>query len=140
MTRPESSSTTPLAPEETLLVSNVEFYTPDDECAAVTLCSTSAEIIAFCWPCELHAGEIIKNLIYALDGSVRAAYLSDWPEDEKIKRARQRLEKFGPYAYRGCGQVLDRDAGLIEVFGFHIEIGEIPCEGPVEFECSRLSV
>jgi len=36
--------------------------------------------------------------------------------------------------------ILDRNAGLIEVLGFHIEIGEIPCEGPVEFECLRLDI
>jgi hypothetical protein len=125
---------------DTLLVSSVEPYAPGDESASVTLRSNSAEIVAFCWPCALHVGDRIENHLSALDGVARAAYLSDWPEDERIERSKQRLEKVGPYAYQGCGRVIDRDAGLIEVLGFHIEIGEIPCEGSVEFECLRLSV
>lgn len=124
----------------TLLVSSVAPYAPGDESAAVTLRSDSAEIVAFCWPCDLHVGDQIDNHLSALDGVVRAAYLSDWPEDEKIEKSKQKLEKVGPYAYQGTGRVLDRDAGLIEVLGFRIEIGEIPCEGPVEFKFLRLDV
>jgi len=89
---------------DTLLVSRAEPYTPGDESAAVTLRSQSAEIVAFCWPCEVHVGQRIENHLSALDGVARAAYLSDWPEDEMIEKSKQRLEKVGSYAYRGCGQ------------------------------------
>jgi len=129
-----------LAPMDTLLVSRVEPYALGDESASVTLRSASAEVIAFCWPCDLHVGDHIENRLSALDGIARAAYLSDWPEDEIAGRSKERLERVGPYAYQGCGRVLDRGAGVIEVLGFCIEVGEIPCEGAVEFECLRLDI
>lgn len=125
---------------DTLIVERVEPYAPGDESASVTLRSSHAEIVAFCWPCECRVGDCIENHLFALDGVARAACLSDWPEDEKIERSKERLEKVGPYAYQGCGRVLDRDAGLIEVLGFHIELGEVPCDGVVEFEFLRLDI
>ncbi len=124
----------------TLVVDRVEPYAPGDESASVTLRSACGEIVAFCYPCELQAGDYIKNHLYALDAVARAAYLSDWPEDEKEARSKERLEKVGPYAYEGCGHVLDRASGLIEVLGFHIELGEVPCEGAVEFGCVRVDI
>lgn len=124
----------------TLLVERVEPYSPGDESASVTLRSTGGEVVAFCYPCNLKAGERIKNHLSALDAVVRAAYLSDWPESEKQERSKERLARVGPYAYQGCGVVLDPVRGLVEVLGFQIELGETPCEGHVEFEIMRIDV
>lgn len=124
----------------TLLVERVEPYAPGDESASVTLRSVYAEIVVFCWSCALQAGDHVANRLSAVGADARAAYLSDWPENEKKERSQQRLEKIGPYAYRGCGRVLDRDSGLIEVLGFQIELDDVPCEGAVEFECMRVDI
>ena len=75
-----------------------------------------------------------------LDAEAQAASLSDWPEELQEERAQERLEKIGPYAYRGCGRVVDRQSGLIEVLGFHIDLGKVPCDGAVEFECVRMDL
>ena len=124
----------------TLLVERVEPYAPGDESASVTLRSAYAEMVVFCWPCALQPGDRVANRLSALDADARAAYLPDWPESEKEERSQQRLEKIGPYAYRGCGHVLDRASGLIEVLGFQIELDDVPCEGSVEFECMRIDI
>jgi hypothetical protein len=126
--------------EDTLLVARVEPYSPGDECACVTLRSAQAEIVAFCHPCELQAGDRVENHLHTMDAEVRAAYLSDWPEEEKQERSKPRLERVGPYAYRGCGTVVDRMSGVVEVLGFRIDLGDAPCDGPVEFEITRLDV
>ena len=124
----------------TLLVERVEPYSPGDECASVTLKSERGEIVVFCHPCEVKAGDRVVNHLSALDAEAQAASLSDWPEDMQEERAQHRLEKVGPYAYRGCGRVLDQRSGLIEVLGFHIELGNVPCDGAVEFECMRIDL
>lgn len=123
-----------------IIVERVEPYSPGDECTSVTLRSPFGEIVAFCHPCTLKNGELIENHLSALDGDARAAYLPDWPEELKKEKSKERLEKTGPYSYRGCGRVLDRASGLIEVLGFRIELGEITCEGIVEFECMRVDI
>jgi len=123
-----------------IVVENVETYSPGDESASVTLRSPFGEIVAFCHTCTLKNGDTIENHLLALDGDARAAYFSDWPEELKREKSRERLEKIGPYSYRGCGRVIDRMSGLVEVLGFRIELGEIPCEGIVEFECMRVDI
>jgi hypothetical protein len=124
----------------TLLVERVDPYAPGDECASVTLKSANAEIVVFCHLCELKVGDRVANHLSALDAEAQAASLSDWPDDMQEEQAQERLEKVGPYAYRGCGRVLDQESGLIEVLGFHIELGAVPCDGAVEFECMRIDL
>ena len=124
----------------TLLVERVEPYAPGDESASVTLRSTCGEVVVFCYPCSLAAGDRVQNHLSALDAQVQAAYLSDWPESEKHERSKERLLRVGAYAYKGCGVVLDRTRGLVEVLGFKIDLGEVPCEGHVEFEIARLDL
>lgn len=124
----------------TVVVSRVEPYSPDDECASVTLRSSLGEITAFCWGRELKEGDTIENRLSALDAEARAVYLQDWPEEEKEEKSNERLEQIGPYAYRGVGRVIDQDSGLIEVLGFKIELGDVTCDGLVEFECTRVDV
>jgi len=124
----------------TLVVERTEPYAPDDESASVTLRSACGEIVAFCYPCDLKVGDHIENHLSALDAKVQAAYLTDWTEEEKQERSKERLEKVGPYAYRGCGRVLDQASGLIEVLGFHIELGAVPYSGAVEFEFIRVDI
>lgn len=124
----------------TLVVSRVEPYSPGDECATVILRSSLGEIAAFCWGRELTEGDTVENCLSALDAEARAAYLQDWPEEEKEEKSQERLEKVGPYAYRGVGRVIDPNSGLIEVLGFKIELGDVPCDGVVEFECARVDV
>ncbi|HZF98035.1 MAG TPA: hypothetical protein VEY92_07295 [Pseudoxanthomonas sp.] len=108
------------------------------DCAEVTLTSANAELIAFCFPGEVSEGDRVPNLLYAFDSSVQAAYLMDWPEDKKLLAGAERLERIGPSGYRGCGRVVDEQAGLVEVFGFVIQFEEVPWDGPVEFECMRI--
>lgn len=124
----------------TLLVERVEPYAPGDESASVTLRSAGGEVVAFCYPCSLAAGDRVENYLSVLDAKVQAAYLSDWPESEKQERSKEWLLKVGPYAYKGCGAVLDQVHGLVEVLGFKIDLGSVPCEGHVEFEIARLDL
>ena len=117
---------------DSLTITRVEPFSPGDESAEVTLRSTRGEITVFCYPCALKVGDVVHNLLRGMPTEAQAAYLNDWPEDEKELRARERLERTGPFAYRGCGHVVDQSAGVIEVLGFRIELGDVPCEGPIE--------
>ncbi|MCB4364330.1 hypothetical protein KIH07_11335 [Hydrogenophaga taeniospiralis] len=124
----------------TVLVKAVKPYAPGDESATVTLSSACGEIVVFCYPCHLKAGDQVENQLSALDATVQAAYLSDWPEHVKEEKSRPRLERVGQYSYRGRGRVIDQAEGVVEVFGFHIHLGEVPCDGNVDFECTRIDI
>jgi hypothetical protein len=123
---------------KSLLVIDVKPYSPGDECAEVTLRSERGEVVAFHFPCSLVAGDLVPNRLSILEGEVRAAFLSDWTDESKASASTERLERIGNYAYRGCGRVLNQETGLVEVLGFVIDFGEVPCDGPVEFEIARL--
>jgi hypothetical protein len=110
---------------------------PDDEDASVTLRSEKAEVVAFCWPCDLKVGDIVENRLSMLDGEVLATYLSDWPDDEKEALSTEWIERTGHYEYRGRGRVIDQAAGLVEVKGFVIEM-DVLCDGYVDFTIARL--
>lgn len=112
---------------------------PDDEAPSVTLRSEHGELVAFCYQCGLKVGDVIANRLSVLDADVRAAYLSDWPDDEKEVQSSEHLERIGHYAYRGRGRVIDAEEGLVEVQGFVIEMGAMN-EGHVDFEITRLDI
>jgi hypothetical protein len=125
---------------ETLSVISVEPYSPGDECASVTLSSGKGEVVAFCWPCSLSAGNVIENRLSILEGQARAAYFSDWPADEIEALSTEWIERTGNYSYKGRGRVLDASNGLVEVNGFVIELGDVLGEGHVDFDITRLDV
>lgn len=127
---------------DTLLVVSVEPFSLGDESASVTLRSEHCDVVVFCYPCELKEGDYVPNHLSALDASAQAAYLSDWPDWQKEELGKERLEKIDayPYSYRGCGRVIDYENGLIEVLGFRIDLGEVPYDGAVEFDCMRLDL
>ena len=125
---------------DTLLVSQVTPFSPDSESAAVRLRSEHGEIVVFSYPCEVAVGDIVPNLLSCILKEAQAAYLTDWPDAEQQVRSAERLEKIGPFAYRGCGRVVDQQEGIIEVLGFRIEFGDVPCDGPIEFECERIDL
>jgi hypothetical protein len=124
----------------TILVTSVQRYTLDDDCADVTLNSGKAEVVAFCFLCDLQVGDVVSNPLSAMDGEVRAAFLSDWPDDIKRELSSERLERINNCSYRGIGRVLDQAEGLVEVLGFIIDFGDVPCGGAVEFDIERLDV
>lgn len=123
-----------------LLVTGVRPFSLGDESAEVTLSSGEAEVVAFCYPCSLSIGDRVPNLLSVLDGQTKAPFFEDWSEDEKARLSQERLEKIGMWDYTGCGRCLDRTRGLIVVKGFVIDVGELPLDGPVEFEIQRLSL
>ena len=123
-----------------LVIEKVEPYSLGDESASVVLRSERGVIEVFCHLCNLKVGDKVENRLSVLDVDVRAAYLTDWSEDEKAERSVERLEKVGPYAYTGCGRTLDQQSGLIEVMGFCIDVGYVPFDGPVEFAFSRVDI
>lgn len=125
---------------KSITVIAVEPYSPGDESASVTLSSGKGEVSAFCWPCSLSVGDVIENRLSTLDGYAHAAYLSDWPDDEKEALSAEWIERTGNYSYRGRGRVLDISEGLVEVNGFVIELGDVLGEGHVDFEIARLDV
>lgn len=125
---------------DTLLVVKVERYSPGDDCAEVTLQSGSGEVVAFCFPCDWKVGDRIPNHLNTLGGMARAAYLNDWPEEEKEALSIEQIERLGNYQYRGRGRVIDQESGLIEVCGFVIELDEVPFDEIVEFEIDRLDL
>lgn len=112
---------------------------PDGEAASVTLRSEQGELVVFCHPCSLTPGDTVENNLSVLDADVQAAYLTDWPENEKKELSTQWIERTGPYAYRGRGRVLDHKGRLVEVQGFLIDMGAL-CDGHVDFEISRLDL
>lgn len=121
-----------------LTVKNVEFY--GDETASVTLENENSSVEVFCHLCKYSEGDKVNNLLRVLDADVRAAHLSDWPADMIEEASRERIKKTGPYSYEGIGKVIDEHKGIIEVQGFRIEVGELPCQGSVEFEIDRLDL
>jgi hypothetical protein len=123
-----------------LLVTEVRHVSPGDESAEVTLSSGEAEIVAFCHPCSLSVGDRVPNRLFVLDGDAKAPFFEDWPEEEKARLSQERLERIGTWDYVGCGRCLDEERGLIAVRGFIIEMGEVPWDGPIEFEVKRLSL
>lgn len=122
---------------DTLVIRAIERF---GESAEVTLDSGKGEIVAFSHPCDLSVGQVVPNLLHGMTEHVAAAYLSDWPESLKSERSIERLDRVDGFAYRGCGQVADQAAGLVEVLGFVLELGDLPCTEFVEFECVRLDV
>jgi hypothetical protein len=66
---------------DTLTVVSVDL--PGNDAASVTLRCEKAEVVTFCWPCDLKVGDIVENRLSVLEADVLAAYLSDWPDDEK---------------------------------------------------------
>jgi len=112
---------------------------PDEESASVTLRSSKGELVAFCHPCSLKAGDVIKNRLCVLDVDVLASYLSDWPDEEKDALSTEWIERTGHYAYKGRGRVVNQDEGLVEVQGFLIEMGALS-DGYVDFAISRLDI
>ena len=121
-----------------LTVKKVEFY--GDETACVTLDCGISMIQVFCHLCVHREGDKVENLLRVLDAEVKAAYLSDWSAEVKRQKSRERIKQTGPYSYVGCGKVVDRENGIIQVNGFCIEIGDLPTEDPVEFEIDRLDL
>ncbi len=121
-----------------LLVEAVDYFTPDSESATVTLRSNVGVIQAFCHPCSLQAGDYVKNELSAWVDELRAAYLIDWPDELKTELATESLQQLDDYAYRGCANVLDLANGLIVVNGFCFDVGEIPFNGTLEFEFSKV--
>lgn len=110
------------------------------ESASVTLQSDHAEIVAFSHPCCLKIGEAVENRLSILDGKVRAAYLSDWPDETKQALSAHKIERVKNYAYRGIGMVVNEAEGLVDVLGFVIDFGTVPCAGAVEFEIERINI
>ena len=102
--------------------------------------SDFGELVVFSWPCDVHVGNTVQNRLSVLDGSVQSAYLSDWPDELKAELGVERIERIGPYSYRGVGRVIDQSSGFVEVRGFVLDFGEVPCDGHVEFECERLDL
>ena len=121
-----------------LTIKKIDFY--GGETASVTLESENSSIEVFCHPCEYSVGEKVDNLLRVLDADVKAAYLSDWSAEIIERASKERIEKTGPYSYVGCGKVVDESKGVIEVQGFNIVVGEVPCQGIVEFEIDRLDL
>jgi predicted ABC-class ATPase len=103
-----------------LTVKKVEFY--GDQTACVTLDSGISTITVFSHLCDCREGDKVDNLLRVLDAEVKTAYLSDWSNEVKREKSRERIEQTGPYSYVGCGSVVDRENGIIQVNGFCIEM------------------
>ncbi|VWC41879.1 hypothetical protein BLA13014_06953 [Burkholderia aenigmatica] len=126
---------------EQVVVMHVAPYSTDSECAAVTLRCGEHAITVFSFGGDARVDDIVRTPVSAVDCEVRAACLDDWPDDARRAASRQWIGKTGnPYGYRGCGWVIDREQGLIDVVGFTLDMGELPCDGAVEFECLRLDL
>ncbi|WP_447894968.1 hypothetical protein [Vreelandella sp. GE22] len=125
---------------KSLLVSHVEPFSLGDESASVLLQSKSEELVVFSYPCDVKPGDEVPNQLSVIDGDAKAAYLDDWSNEIKKERAAERIERTGPFSYRGVGYVAEQSSGLIEVLGFVLDFGEVPCAGHVEFECLRVDL
>ena len=129
---------------DSLTVLRVDWF--GEESATVTLSSGQAEVSVFCWPCEVSpGGQVVNALSCGLDGDLQAGCLDDWPAELKAERSVPRLERWpgkGPFAWRGCGRVVDAERGIVEVLGFAIAFGECPAPdgAVVEFSCERLDL
>jgi hypothetical protein len=126
---------------DTLLVTDVKPFAAGSASAEVTLRSENGEIVTFCHPCEYTIGARVPNRLRGeFVTHALAPSLSDWTPEEQVRLSEERLERLKGLAYRGCGTVLDRKAGLVAVKGFLLELGEVPCDGPLEFECGRIDL
>lgn len=125
---------------DSLLVKKIQRVTADSEVAEVTVASSIGELVAFCFPCHLVPGQVIPNLLHGMTQEAQAAYLNDWPEDQKASAGVERLERIGTFGYAGCGKVIDQQAGVVEVLGFKLQLENLPCNGAVEFKCTRIDI
>ena len=123
-----------------LVVVRVDPFAPGSESAEVTLSCGEAEVVAFCFPCFYRAGDRVPNLLHAMDGQAITPFLSDWPDDEKQRLSEERIERKAGFGYQGCGSTFSFNKGRIVVCGFVIELGELPWDGPVEFDVERLDL
>lgn len=121
-----------------LTVKKIDHY--GDETASVILESDTSSVEVFCHLCEYKEGDKIENLLHVLDADVKTASLSDWPNELIEENSKERLEKTGPYSYKGCAKVIDFENCIIEVLGFRIEVEDMPYQGAIEFEISRLDL
>lgn len=120
-----------------LLVAALERF---GDSAEVTLCSGRGEVLVSCHRCDLEVGQTVPNLLSVMVDEARSAYLHDWPERLKTERSAERLHHLGGFAYEGCGRLIDQQAGLIEVLGLVLDLGEVPCADFVAFACSRIDM
>ena len=132
----------PTAFEADLVVTNVEPYAPGSECASVTLASRLGKVVVFCHARKVCEGDRVPNRLQVLDAPVfQAAYLDDWPADEREEAAKERLDSTGEFAYSGCGRVLDAEQGHVLALGFVLDFGDVPAGAEhVEFEITRLDL
>jgi len=121
-----------------LLVKKVDYY--GDETAAITLESEKTSIEVFCHLGNYQEGDKVENLLHPLEVDFKSAYLSDWPDELKKEKSQERLNKSGPYAYSGCGKVIDKENNIIEVCGFRIELNDSTYCDSIEFEITRLDL
>ena len=125
-----------------LVVIDVERYDATSESASVTLSSGLAEVVAFCFPCSCERGDAVPNVLHVLDATkLQTPFFDDWPEADRDAATRDLLNRTGPFAYSGCGKVVDSKAGLVLVRGFVFDFGEVPAGAEfVEFEITRLDL
>ncbi|WP_428380846.1 hypothetical protein [Nevskia ramosa] len=125
---------------ESFVVKKVQRVAAESESAEVTLASSVAELVAFCFPCDLVEGQVIPNMLHGMTQEAQAAYLNDWPDDLKASASVERLERVGTFGYVGCGKVLDHKSGMVEVLGFKLQLENLSCNGVVEFKCTRIDI
>jgi len=124
-----------------LLIKKIEPIGSDPESASVTLSNGENEIVVFCHPCWYEVGQLVPNLLNALDTEkLQSPYCEDWPAQEKEELSQEKLERMENWAYKGCGTVLDQSNGIFRVKGFNIDVGELPCYGHVEFVINRIDL
>lgn len=124
-----------------LLIKNIELIGGDPESASVTLGNGENEIVVFCHPCWYEVGQLVPNMLNALDvEKLQSPYCEDWPSEEQAALSEEKLELIENWSYKGCGTVIDQFNGIFCVKGFNINVGELPCCGHVEFVISRIDL
>lgn len=82
-----------------LLIKNIELIGGDPESASVTLSNGENEIVVFCHPCWYEIGQLVPNMLNALDvEKLQSPYCEDWPNEEKVALSEEKLEliEIGP--------------------------------------------
>ena len=112
---------------------------PGDDDASLTLSTGSNEIVGFCHPCSVRVGDLVPNRLGVLDAAeLKASYFQDAPASIRDELEVQFLSRLGHFSYKGRGVVTDRELGIVSVLGFLLVFGEVPCDGWIDFQVSRL--
>lgn len=118
-----------------VLIKKIEILSEDAEEALVHISDGVYECVAFCQPCNISLGDVIKNALFAFNS--QSTVLNTTEETPYIKR------KDNSLGYEILARVTNVENKLLQVGAILIELdvdfpGEVKINDCIKFTCGRL--